>query len=742
MHKLLTITALIVAGLVTTYSIDDISMPTDYRTVTSGSRSNLANNFEHIETQFNKLVDTVENISGVISGVTGNTELSSPGSIDLRLDNDSNSSETFSVTAESSDTLLKISEDSIIAVTGTLTADSANITNITIGTNLKVGSGSGLVLSSSGLFSTVTDNRSNWDAAYTHVSNDGSDHSLINQDVTTGGSPSFPGLTVNGRNLAFGKTWTNRTSAADNVWYGVCYGDGLYVAVSASGSDRVMTSSDAINWTSKSIDAYSWAGICYGKGTYVTVSANGGGTTRAYISSGGNSWSGQTTPNLNFYGVCYSREDALFVAVGDAGAVMSSPDAQTWTNRTAAASLDWQGVCAGSGVFVAVAQSGTGNRVMTSDDGITWTSRTSAADDSWISVAYGNGAFVAVAWAGAGTRIMSSSDKGVTWTARTPPSTEAFNGVTYGGGLFTAIGSSVIMTSPDGITWTDQTAPSQEIKSVCYGNGMFVAVAQTGSGNRVITSGYALEPYSAVHDKHITWDVTTATVNTGASNWNDAYTHVSSTGVDHTYINQDVTTSGNPSFSGLTVGSGTGLVLSTSGVFSAVTDNRSNWDAAYTHISSNGTDHTYIDQDLRTTADPTFGNITCDYIQFSGGTGDAFSYNDTSFSGDFRGFSSDPNETVKLSYQGDLVTLSFNLIGGTSDSTGFKMDANIISGYEPDNEVIFVVTGQDNSSEILVVMAIQSDGSIRFYNGVYGGTFTASGNKYLRPCAVTYKISN
>jgi len=31
-----------------------------------------------------------------------------------------------------------------------------------------------------------------------------------------------------------------------------------------------------------------------------------------------------------------------------------------------------------------------------------------------------------------------------------------------------------------------------------------------------------------------------------------------------------------------------------------------NWDAAYTHINSDGTDHTYIDQDLRTTAIPTF----------------------------------------------------------------------------------------------------------------------------------------
>ena len=37
--------------------------------------------------------------------------------------------------------------------------------------------------------------------------------------------------------------WTIRTSAADNAWYSVTYGNGLFVAVSATGTgNRVMTS--------------------------------------------------------------------------------------------------------------------------------------------------------------------------------------------------------------------------------------------------------------------------------------------------------------------------------------------------------------------------------------------------------------------------------------------------------------------------------------------------------------------
>jgi len=45
------------------------------------------------------------------------------------------------------------------------------------------------------------------------------------------------------------------------------------------------------------------------------------------------------------------------------------------------------------------------------------------------------------------------------------------------------------MTSPDGINWTSQTAAeANSWNSVCYGNGLFVAVASTGT-NRVMTSG-------------------------------------------------------------------------------------------------------------------------------------------------------------------------------------------------------------------------------------------------------------
>jgi trimeric autotransporter adhesin len=51
------------------------------------------------------------------------------------------------------------------------------------------------------------------------------------------------------------------------------------------------------------------------------------------------------------------------------------------------------------------------------------------------------------------------------------------------------------MTSPDGITWTSRTsAANSEWYGVTYGNNTFVAVAQSGTGGRVMTSSTAVLP--------------------------------------------------------------------------------------------------------------------------------------------------------------------------------------------------------------------------------------------------------
>ena len=307
-------------------------------------------------------------------------------------------------------------------------------------------------------------------------------------------SPEINGDTeFTGNIISKGISWTSRTSAADNNWRGVIYGNGIFVAVSNNGGgNNVMTSPDGVTWTSRTSAAdNNWNPVTYGNGIFVAVAYSGDGN-RVMTSPDGINWTIRASAADNIWrGIIYAN--GLFVAVSSSGSgdlVMTSPDGITWTSRTAASGNEWYDVTYGNGLFVAVAQSGLGNRVMTSPDGINWTSRSSAADNTWVGVTYGNGLFVAVSDSGASDRVMTSPD-GITWTGRTAASGDLWNNVTYGNGLFVAVSSDgTVMTSPDGMNWTSRTsAADNSWHDVTYGNGIFVAVAQSGLGNRVMTSG-------------------------------------------------------------------------------------------------------------------------------------------------------------------------------------------------------------------------------------------------------------
>ena len=387
-------------------------------------------------------------------------------------------------------------------------------------------------------------------------------------------------LTVSGPVSANdGSSWISRTSATDNNWTAVTYGNSLFVAVSTTGTgNRVMTSPDGITWTSRTSAAdNNWTAVTYGNGLFVAV-ANTGTGNRVMTSPDGINWAARTSAtDNNWLSVTYGN--GLFVAVAGSGTgnrVMTSPDGINWTSRTSAADNQWISVTYGNGIFVAVSATGTGNRVMTSPDGINWTSRTSAADNQWISVTYGNGLFVAVSYDGkimssinfdanlklegkqtiygdlnvygntilnnqttingtqatinttnttingntaiktnnqnaftvqksAGSNMLNVNTNelqvtvgntnltGVDWAIRTSAADMSWSSITYGNGLFVAVATSGtgnrVMTSPDGINWTARTsAADNNWTSVTYGNGLFVAVSTTGTGNRVMTS--------------------------------------------------------------------------------------------------------------------------------------------------------------------------------------------------------------------------------------------------------------
>lgn len=136
------------------------------------------------------------------------------------------------------------------------------------------------------------------------------------------------------------------------------------------------------------------------------------------------------------------------------------------------------GMTHAEGLFVAV---GFYNTILTSPDAITWTPRTAEGPDHLLSVAHGNGRFVAVGTdpkAGAirlfdgniveahGSHLRLSED-GITWREGHPIQEFALGKVVFAQGLFVATGiwfsgepdhdrRQIIATSPDGEKWTER----------------------------------------------------------------------------------------------------------------------------------------------------------------------------------------------------------------------------------------------------------------------------------------------
>lgn len=298
-----------------------------------------------------------------------------------------------------------------------------------------------------------------------------------------------------------GATWEAQEAPAGN-WEAVTFGGGLFMAIDRFG-DRIMSSTDGSNWTaSGDLPLTSnWADIAYGNGRFVAVSASN--TNSSVVSTDGVTWSSGSPTLLRAYAVTFGN--GYFVAVSDLGS-MRSADGITWEAVVSSPRPvdSWSSVAFGGSRFVAVGydDNGVPYAMYSSDDATTWTS-TGPLPGSYNyleSVAFGDGSFVAVSSApdSVSNGVLTSPD-GATWTARTSAADLDWTSVAYGDGSFVAVGkpspssSSLqrVMTSTDsGVTWEIHNAvAANDWRSVAFGNGLFVAVSSLASSDRVMTSG-------------------------------------------------------------------------------------------------------------------------------------------------------------------------------------------------------------------------------------------------------------
>ena len=289
--------------------------------------------------------------------------------------------------------------------------------------------------------------------------------------------------------------WTKQTSGITTGLYSVCYDYDQFVAVGASGT--IITSTDGITWTTQtSGTTEALFQVKYIEGKLVAV--GGSGTAQAIIltSSDGTSWTtsySNTTLGTYLTKVCGGSDrmhNTTLLAIGvngDYQTILKSTDrGATWTVYNDI-KQEIASICCvtqdhfitgfiSSGYHNGIDSSlNSGATIFRSTDGINWNDVAPGLNG----VCYGNGKYVAVGDAGA---IFTSSDR-INWETQTSGTTENLRSVCFGNNLFVAVGfSGGIFTSPDGITWTAQTASGATILlSVCFGNNMFVAVGENGA---------------------------------------------------------------------------------------------------------------------------------------------------------------------------------------------------------------------------------------------------------------------
>jgi outer membrane protein OmpA-like peptidoglycan-associated protein len=215
-------------------------------------------------------------------------------------------------------------------------------------------------------------------------------------------------------------------------------------------------------------DAGPMYAITYGQGIILT-SPDAETWTQRYSGS-----------NVRLADVEFAKE--RFVAVGGSGTIVTgSRDGTTWDIRQSGVTNDLWAVKYAKGIFVAVGSEGT---VITSPDGTTWTKRANLVQYPLRNLCYGKDNFVTIGEMGS---IFNSPD-GIYWARRNTQHTDDLHGITYGKGIMTAIGGNgrIMTSSDDGITWTESySGTTQQLSAITYGNEKYVAV---GANGMILTS--------------------------------------------------------------------------------------------------------------------------------------------------------------------------------------------------------------------------------------------------------------
>jgi hypothetical protein len=178
-----------------------------------------------------------------------------------------------------------------------------------------------------------------------------------------------------------------------------------------------------------------------------------------------------------------------FVAAGDLGIILRSPDGADWTILPSPVTDTLQGAAFGNHAYVIVANSGA---IIACLDGTNWTTVFSSEPYRYqlSHVAFGNGRFLAAGmtseWDDRGpVPVVLVSEDGLHWTERSSALSlrSPIDGLAYCRNTFLLAGGQVILSSPDAAEWTETRQESGlPIRGFAFGGGEFVGVGGFAGG--------------------------------------------------------------------------------------------------------------------------------------------------------------------------------------------------------------------------------------------------------------------
>ena len=240
----------------------------------------------------------------------------------------------------------------------------------------------------------------------------------------------------------------------------VAWGNGLFVAVghpSLFDGTNAYVSTDALDWQSieQEMAGAGWIdGVAYLNGIFVATgyyNGEGDGPT-IWTSDNGYDWSSwRDTWGLESMQACAwgGADPGVYVAVGDMGTILVSPDAAEWTQvyyDLPVNSPQFYGIAYANGSFVVVGGDSYYGwpLILRSEDGYEWSTQDlpCSASGTLVDIAAGNGGLIAVGNDGSGNMMILRSPNGYAWSVDRWPG--PCLGVGYGeinGGLWVIVGA-------------------------------------------------------------------------------------------------------------------------------------------------------------------------------------------------------------------------------------------------------------------------------------------------------------